>query len=104
MKIEINDKEVTLRLSFRAYMIYENITGKSFAPATMTDIINFFFCVLITSANDYDLKYNDFLDILDARPEYMTEFSEWLAAEFSKNDRLGPDVEDDKKKVKAQKK
>ena len=48
MTIRIKGKEYTLKSSFRSYMIYENITGKSFEPTTMTDIINFFFCVVIT--------------------------------------------------------
>lgn len=83
-------------------MIYENITGKSFEPTTMTDIINFFFCVVLTSSKDYDLKYNDFLDILDEHPQYMVEFSNWLSDEYTKSNMLSPEPEEgeeDKKKV-----
>ena len=99
MIVRINDKEVTLRMSFRAYMIYENITGKSFAPQTMTDVINFFFCILITSANDYDIMYNDFLDALDQNPDYMVQFSDWLNDEYKKEQKYSPEKKKKKKKV-----
>lgn len=99
MIVKLKDKEVELKASFRAYMLYENITQKSFAPTTMTDVITFFYCILITSAKDYDFKYNEFLDMLDERPEYLTEFSEWLVDEFNKNTRLSPNESEDKKKV-----
>lgn len=101
MVFKINEKEFELKMSFRAYMLYENITGKSFEPTTMTDIINFFYCVVITSAKDYDYKYNDFLDALDDNQNLMVEFSEWLTNEYTKNEMLSPsEDEDSKKKVK----
>ena len=103
MIVNIKDREVELRTSFRAYMLYENITQKSFAPTTMTDVITFFYCILITSAKEYDFKYDEFLDMLDDRPEYLTEFSEWLANEFNKNDRLSPETEKKKVQPKATK-
>lgn len=103
MIVKIKDREVELRTSFRAYMLYENITQKSFAPNTMTDVITFFYCVVITSAKEYDFKYDEFLDMLDERPEYLTEFSEWLVNEFNKNDRLSPEAEKKKVQTKVRK-
>ena len=99
MIVNLKGEDVELKTSFRAYMLYENITEKSFAPTTMTDIITFFYCILITSAKDFDFKYNEFLDMLDERPEYLNEFSEWLVDEFNKNNRLSPKEPEDKKKV-----
>lgn len=98
MKIKIEEQEVELKMSFRAYMLYENITGKSFEATNMTDIINFFFCVLITSSKNYDYKYNDFLDTLDENPNLLVEFSSWLESEYTKNKMLSPDVEEDEEK------
>ena len=102
MVFKINEKEYELKSSFRAYMLYENITGKSFEPTTMTDIINFFYCIVITSSKDYEYKYNDFLDTLDENANLMVEFSEWLTNEYTKNAMLSPEdkPEDSKKKVK----
>ena len=104
MIVKIHDKDVELKTTFRAYMLYENITQKSFAPQTMTDVITFFYCVLITSAKDYDFMYNEFLDMLDDRPEYLTEFSEWLVEEYNKNQKFSPETDEDKKKVTTKKK
>jgi predicted sulfurtransferase len=99
MTIKLQEKEVELKMSFRAYMLYENITGKSFEPTTMTDIINFFYCVIITSSKDYDYKYNDFLDALDEDANLMIQFSEWLTNEYTKNGMLSPSEDETKKKV-----
>lgn len=93
MKMIIEEQEVELKMSLRAHMLYENITGKSFEPQTMTDMINFFFCIVITSAKNYDYKYNDFLDKLDENPQLLVEFSQWLEAEYTKTNMLSPDPE-----------
>ena len=46
MKVTFNEKEYELKYSFRAYMIYENIMGKSFSPQGLTDMIVFFYSSL----------------------------------------------------------
>ena len=70
MEIVIKNKEVSLKYSFRALMIYENITQKSFNPKGISDVVVFFY------------TFDDFIDWLDANPTAISEFSVWLTSVF----------------------
>ena len=59
-------------------MIYENITQKSFNPQGLTDVITFFYSVVVASAKDMALSFDDFIDWIDANPSALNEFSQWL--------------------------
>ena len=56
MTININGKDITLKYSLRAMMMYENITGGTLTPSSITDVVTFFYCVVIASSMDYELK------------------------------------------------
>ena len=43
MKVTIKNKEIELRYSFRSMMIYEKITGTSFNPKGVTEIMIYFY-------------------------------------------------------------
>lgn len=88
MKITINDKEIELKYTMRSMMLYENITEKSFTPSTMTDLITFMYCIVVSSSKDYSLKFDDFIDYLDENPAVLNEFSEWIVNIISANDNL----------------
>ena len=49
MKVTIKEKEITLKQSFRALIAYEQITNETFNPSTITDMILYFYCVIISS-------------------------------------------------------
>lgn len=101
MKIKIGDREVELKYSFRALMLYENIQKKSFNPETTTDVLVFMFCVIMGSNKDIKLDFNEFLDMIDSNPLLVTEFADWLTSEITKTNTLSPeDEEDEKKKLK----
>lgn len=78
MEIAINDKKITLKKTFRSYIIYESATGKPFAPKTLTDTIMYFYCVVIASESEIELSFDDFVDWLDNAPTALQEFTEWL--------------------------
>ena len=61
MVIDFNGKQYTLKYSFRALMIYENITQKSFNPKGISDVMIFFYAVLVASAKDTTLDFDKFL-------------------------------------------
>lgn len=84
MKIRFKEKDIELRQTLRSLVLYENITGKTFHPTTINDIITLFYCVVVASAKDYSIGYEEFLDFLDDNMELFTEFSEWLS-NLSKN-------------------
>lgn len=86
MTIKIKDKEVELKYTLRSMLMYENITNKSFNPEGLTDVITFFYCVIIASSQDYSLKFDDFIDELDEHPELVSQFGEWLSSSASNNE------------------
>ncbi len=79
MIIKINGKTVTLKYTFRAMMIYEKITGESFNPKGLTEIIIYFYSCVLASDKSLDFSFDDFTDYLDDNPEVLGEFSEWLS-------------------------
>ena len=80
MKIQILGREIELKATFRAYLIFENITGKSFQQlSTLADVLTFFYATILGSAKTTDISFDDFLDFIDENPNIVTEFSEWMA-------------------------
>lgn len=86
MKVTIKDKEIELKYSIRSMLMCENITGKSFNPETLTDVITFMYCVFVSSSNDYSLKFDDFINELDENPDIVKQFSEWLQSSATGNE------------------
>ena len=78
MKIIIKDKEIELKKTFRSYVIYESITDKIFAPKTMSDIITYFYSVVLASYKDINLTFDEFIDWLDENENALNDFEKWL--------------------------
>lgn len=78
MKINIKNTDIELKFSFRALMIYENITQESFSPDNLTNIIFFFYSVILGSIKNKNIDYDEFMDWLDENPNAITEFTNWL--------------------------
>lgn len=105
MNIIINDEAIELRYSFRALMAYEQILNKTFEPKGITEVITFFYCVIITSKKDLQFTYDEFLDMLDENPGLIKEFSEWLTGAVQRNSSLMTnDIKPDEKKAQKAKK
>lgn len=105
MKITYKDKEYEIKYSLRAMMVYENITEKSFAPKSLTDIIVFFYSSL-TAYSDDPIDFNEFLDWLDEDPERLNIFSSWLIELCNNNKLKSPSKEkniDEEKKQNEEK-
>lgn len=79
MKITINGKDIELRKTMRSYIMYESITEKVFAPKTMTDMVTYFYCVVMSSQKDGSITFDEFIDWLDEHENAVSEFSQWLA-------------------------
>ena len=78
MEITVKDTTVTLKNTFRSMIMYENIMEKSFVPNGITEILVYFYCVILASKHDIELKYEDFLDWIDENPQAIEEFSTWV--------------------------
>ena len=98
MTLKIKDREVNLKYSFRSFFIFENIMNRSFQPNTTTDILVFFYSVIMASDKNLDFQFDEFLDMVDENPELIVKFSEFISKEVSKNRTLSPDQEDDEEK------
>lgn len=99
MIVKIKDKEITLRFSFRAYMFFEDITGHSFNGATMADTVTFLYCIVLSSSDEYNVKFDDFMDAIDEDPNIIVEMTEWLTTNDKMTSMLLPG-ESKKKSVK----
>ena len=86
MKVTINNQEIILKNSFRALIAYEQITEKAFNPVTMTDMIIYFYSVVISSANlETPISLEDFISYLDENQGLLEEFSKWVIASQNAN-------------------
>ena len=83
MEIVIKGNTVSLKYSFRALMIYENITQKSFNPKGISDVVVFFYAVVVATTKDNTLSFDDFIDWLDDNPTAINDFSVWLTSVFT---------------------
>jgi len=102
MKMHIKDREVELRYTMRALIMYENIMDKPFAPKTTMDIVVFMLCVLLASDKQLQLTLDELLDIIDEDTNIFVEFANWLTDEVTKQNMATQDthieVEQGKKK------
>lgn len=89
MKITIKDKEITLKQTFRTSMLYENITKESFGGNFSTsNFILYFYCNVLGSDQSLVLDFDEFIDILDANPSWLEEYTKWLVKVNNINEKL----------------
>lgn len=93
MKINIKGKEVELKNTFRSMIIYEKVAGKTFNPQGITEILLYFYSVIMASDKDCELEFDDLLDMVDENPKLITDFSEWLNKSFRISNYLNGEVE-----------
>lgn len=78
MTITINDKDITLKKTFRSVIAYEQAMKKPFNPTTISETIMYFYCVIIASDTELEITYDDFINWLDVHETAIKEFTEWL--------------------------
>lgn len=78
MIINFKGKDIELKYSLRAMMMYENITDASFAPQSITDVLTFFYCIVVTSSKDYEIDFGDFIEYLDNNTTIINDFAIWM--------------------------
>ena len=100
MKIKIQEKEIELKKTFRSYVIYESITDKIFAPKTMSDIITYFYSVILASDRNLELTFDEFIDWLDENENALNDFEQWL----TKINEVDSQLQSKKKLTKKEKK
>lgn len=98
-KITIKNKVYKVRYTFRALMLFEQITSKMFSIDNLTDQITFFFCLLLANNPDDKLTYEEFIDALDDDSTILNQFQKFLADEAEKRNiyKVDDDDTDEKK-------
>lgn len=69
-------------------LMYENVTGGSSTPSNLTDVVTFFYCIVVASSKDYSIQFEDFVDWIDENKSVMDEFSTWMQDIVTTNSRL----------------
>lgn len=99
MKLNIQNKEINIKYSFKGFMAYEQITGESFKPQGLNEIITLFYSMVMTSNNDLTITFDEFIDWLDENPEQLNNFSTFLVENTKRVEALSP--KDNNKEVKG---
>lgn len=99
MKILIQDREINIKYSFRGFMAYEQITGESFKPQGMKEVITLFYSMVMTADNELSITFDEFIDWLDENPEQLNNFSTFLVENTKRVEALAP--KDNKEEVKG---
>ena len=79
MTINYKDNEIQLKFSFRADMLFEDATGKTFTAQTESEWLQYMFCTIIAMTKDETLKFDDFLDWVSDNPTVFYDFIEWYS-------------------------
>lgn len=93
MEITIKDKTITLKYSFRSMIIYEKIMNESFKPHGVTQLVVYFYSVVMASSEGLSLTYDEWMDYLDANPKALSDFSLWLQSVYSTNEQMKEESE-----------
>ncbi len=88
MIVTINEKEITLKKSFRSVIAYEQAMGKSFNPQTLTETIMYFYCTVIASDQSLEITFDEFLNWLDDNPTAIKDFTDWLIKQAEMESKL----------------
>ena len=79
MTIKYNDRDITLKFSFRADMLFEDATGKTFSAQSESEWLQYMFCTIVSLTKDETLKFDDFLDWISDNPTVFYDFIEWYS-------------------------
>lgn len=88
MIVNIKDRNIELKNTFRSLIIYEEITGVSFKGNGMKEILIYFYSVIVGSDKDANIDFDEFIDWLDANEDVFNEFVNWMVEVSKKNNYI----------------
>ena len=91
MKFTYKDKEIELKYSLRVMMMYANVTDGKEYPTTLTDMITLMYCIVVTSAKDYSITFDEWIEYLDEHMEFLNEFTTWMGTIGQNQNKLKKD-------------
>jgi hypothetical protein len=77
-QIRIGDKEYPAKMSMRAMINFEELSGHSISTvSSLSDITILCFCTI--KAGGTEMTYEEFMNLIDDKPEILEAFSEaWM--------------------------
>lgn len=103
MEIIIKDTTIKLKMSFMAFILYEEQTNKSFSPNNLSSMLRFFYCIVLASNKNLTITFDEFIDELDEHPQLLSDFSNWVIEQNNFQNQLVKDEENNKPKKKVKK-
>mgnify|MGYP001279711435 CR=1 FL=1 len=81
--IKIGEKEYALKMSIRAMIEYEQISGHPISTIeTLSDITIIFYCTI--KAGGLNVTYDQFMDMIDDKPEALKAFTDTMIEKVEK--------------------
>lgn len=94
--MKIKNQDIELKSKMRSLLIYEQIAGKPFAPNGFTDMMLYFYSVILANYPNIQLTFDELMDEVDENPNLFTEFTMWIEEQAKRNSIF--DTQDSKKK------
>lgn len=80
---KIGDKDYPIKMSLRAMIEFEQLSGHSISQVeTLQDITIIFYCTV--KAGGSNLTYEQFMDMIDDKPEALKAFSDIMIEKSEK--------------------
>ena len=92
MIITIQDKKIEIKNKMRAYLIYEQIADKAFNPKTLTEMMLYFYSLILANCPSVQLTFSEFMDYLDDNSDVLIQFNNWMIEEGKKNSQFTDDL------------
>ena len=93
--ITIQDKEYKLKYTLRALFVYEKIAGKAFKFEGLYSEYLLLYCILIANNENFELSFDEFIDICDENPKVFNHFRDWLIKELEKQSKYQSEESED---------
>lgn len=97
--MKIQGKEYKIKVTLRAMMIFEQITGKPFGITDTLSEMLYFYSILLANNPDCNISFESFINELDEHPELITEFKDILLEYTNKMQQFQSPETDSKKKL-----
>ena len=103
MKLTIKGKEIELKYTIRAIIIFEKIANKPFQTNSVTDIYLFLYSIILANDTTPNLTFDELINMCDDNPAIIRDFNQFLQDEYKKqaifDNNETADTQENKKKV-----
>lgn len=103
MTIDIEEKNVTLKYGFRALMMFERITGKTFQGGGLNDCLTLFYCCFVSGDLNTNVTFDNFIEWCDENPQEVVNFTQWLTNKLQMEGELSKQGNSPKEKKETNK-